>query len=171
LNPEKGTRDKIGKLRSIWLAPRAGELVGCVEEVKAVEERGLEGDRYYQGTGSFSRWDTPKRQVSLIAFEQVEKIGELLGKQVDEGSLRRNLVTEGIPIEQWAGATFSIGEVLLKGLQPCAPCRYLERILALPSLMAHMKGRGGLRAQILKGGYIRVDDPIVLHTPPTKKLP
>lgn len=161
-----------GTLKSIWLAETAASPMYQVIEAEAVAGKGLQGDRYYHATGAFSRWPAPKRELSLIALEDVEDIYQDLGLlELTPGALRRNLVTTGIPLTTWTGATFSIGDVVLEGLQPCAPCRYLERMLDQPGLMKELKGRGGLRARILQGGRLRQGDEIHLLTPPTSRLP
>lgn len=166
--------DPEGTLRGIWLAQAAGSPMIQVQQADAVMERGLVGDRYYSGTGAFSRWAGPKRELSLIAEEAIAAILKELAQEegtIEEGAFRRNLVTTGIPLTTWVGATFSIGEVVVEGLQPCAPCRYLERLLGQPGLMQQMKGRGGLRARILEGGTLQRGDPIHLITPPRSRLP
>jgi hypothetical protein len=43
-----------GEVFSIHIAPQAAELMQSVSEVRAVPGRGLEGDRYFAGTGFFS---------------------------------------------------------------------------------------------------------------------
>jgi MOSC domain-containing protein YiiM len=52
---------------------------------------------------------------------------------------------------------FTIGEVRLRGLKLCEPCGHLERLTAKP-VREPLIHRGGLRAQILKSGTIRVGD-------------
>jgi MOSC domain-containing protein YiiM len=52
---------------------------------------------------------------------------------------------------------FRVGTALFKAGIPCAPCGYLER-KTQAGVMAALKGRGGLRAEVLQEGVIRVGD-------------
>ena len=131
-----------------------------VAEVRAVAGRGLEGDRYLFGRGSFSRWPGGGRAVSLIAAEAIEAILAEHGIDLSAGHSRRNLVTRGVALEQLVGRRFRIGTALFYGDRLCAPCRYLERLIA-PGLFDAIKGRGGLRADLLSDGIIRVGDELV----------
>lgn len=66
----------------------------------------------------------------------------------------------GVPLNHLVGREFRVGgEVRLRGIRLCEPCEHLERrcgVQVRPGL-AH---RGGLRAQILAGGTIRVGEEI-----------
>ena len=72
---------------------------------------------------------------------------------------RRNVVTRGIALNHLVGKRFRVGEVLLQGIRLCEPCDHLES-LTRPGVRQALLHRGGLRAQILEGGVIRVGDPI-----------
>ena len=132
-----------------------------VPEVLAVPGRGLEGDRYYDGRGSFSRWPGEGRDVTLIEQEAVEAI--LRDRDIDlrDGRSRRNIVTAGGSLIGLNGRTFRIGDAVLWGARECAPCRHLERLVTC-GLMEAMSGRGGLRANVREGGRIRVGDAITV---------
>jgi MOSC domain-containing protein YiiM len=66
----------------------------------------------------------------------------------------------GVALNHLVGTEFRVGEVRLKGVRLCEPCGYLERVTGLP-VKAGLVHRGGLRAQVLSGGTIRVGDPVV----------
>ena len=78
---------------------------------------------------------------------------------VGEHETRRNLVTEGVDLDQLVGRTFSVGDVVMRGVRDCPPCKYLEG-LTRPGVLAALKGRGGLRADIVRAGVLRVGDKI-----------
>jgi MOSC domain-containing protein YiiM len=69
------------------------------------------------------------------------------------------LLTEGVPLNELVGTTFRVGEVVLKGLELCEPCGYLEK-RTFPGIKAALKGRGGLRCCVVKGGTVRIGDGI-----------
>jgi MOSC domain-containing protein YiiM len=130
-----------------------------VEQVLAVPARGLEGDRYFHGRGSFSRWPGEGRDVTFIELEAVEAILRDHGVDLRDGRSRRNIVTSGGSLAALNGRVFRVGGAVVWGARECAPCRHLERLLSA-ELMEPMKGRGGLRGNVREGGVIRVGDVI-----------
>jgi MOSC domain-containing protein YiiM len=78
---------------------------------------------------------------------------------LDPGATRRNIVTRGVPLKHLVGQQFRVGDVTLRGLRLCEPCAHLER-LSHPGVREALIHRGGLRAQILTDGTIRVGDSI-----------
>ena len=72
---------------------------------------------------------------------------------------RRNIVTRGIALNAFVGHRFKIGEVECIGRRLAEPCSHLEK-LARPGLLRPLVHRGGLRADILKGGSISIGDPV-----------
>jgi MOSC domain-containing protein YiiM len=132
-----------------------------VSAVNAVPSKGFEGDRYHLGRGSFSRWPGARRAASLIESESIDHVREEFGIDLGDGSHRRNLVTRGVRLPELIGKRFRIGTATFRGVGECAPCRYLER-LAGDGLFEALKGRGGLRADILEAGVVTVGDPVVL---------
>jgi MOSC domain-containing protein YiiM len=144
----------------IYVASVRGEPMRSLTQVRAVAGEGLEGDRYQVGQGSFSRWPGDGRAVSLIEIEAVEAILRETGIDVAAGQSRRNIVTRGVRLAGLNGRRFRIGTAVFRGTRLCAPCGYLERLVG-PGTFAALKGRGGLRADIVEGGVIRAGDEIV----------
>ncbi len=152
---------------SIHIAPEASAPMVSVPEARAVAGRGLEGDRYFLGTGFYSpRPSHGGREVTLIETEAlfdgiVSAAGTTLGIKLDPGQSRRNIATVGVPLNHLVGRRFRVGAVLMRGTRLCEPCKHLEE-LTRPGVMGGLIHRGGLRAQILADGLIRVGDPIEL---------
>ena len=146
-------------VHSIHIAGEAESEMVPVEQVLAFPGRGLEGDRYFHGRGSFSRWPGEGRDVTFIELEAVEAIRREHGVDLRDGRSRRNIVTSGGSLANLNGKTFRMGDAEVWGARECAPCRHLERLLSA-ELMESMKGRGGLRGNIREGGVIRVGDVI-----------
>jgi MOSC domain-containing protein YiiM len=137
-----------------------------VGSVRAVPGRGLAGDRYFFGTGTYS----PKpshggREVTLIEAETVAALfdgvqnaeGHRLGIKLAPAETRRNIATSGVPLNHLVDREFWVGPVLLRGTRLCEPCKHLED-LTQQGVMASLIHRGGLRARILTEGVIRVGD-------------
>jgi MOSC domain-containing protein YiiM len=145
-----------GRVVSIHIAPTSSAAMQSLTEARAVPSRGLEGDRYFAGVGTFSQ--TPSeggRDITLIELESVDA----LDMNLSAADTRRNIVTSGVPLNHLVKREFRVGTVLLRGTRLCEPCSHLER-LTKPGVMKEMAHRGGLRAQILTEGTIRVGDTI-----------
>ena len=147
-----------GSVVRLFVAPEAGAAMQAVEAARAVPERGLEGDRYFNHEGSFSRWPGPHRDLSLIAEEALDEMHREADVRLDPSESRRNVLTRGVPLNDLIGETFSVGEVRVAGIRLCQPCKYLVRLTGKPGLLPHLIGRGGLRVRILDEGFIRVGD-------------
>ena len=72
---------------------------------------------------------------------------------------RRNVVTRGIALNALVGRRLRIGSVECVGRRLAEPCAHLEK-LARPGLLRPLVHRGGLRADIVAGGVIRVGDEV-----------
>ena len=140
----------------------------CITEVRAFPGRGLEGDRYFTGTGFYSKTSSyGGREVTLIEIESVEALfsgvlnadGEQLGVKVTAAETRRNIATSGVPLNHLVDREFHVGVVLMRGTRLCEPCKHLED-LTQRGVMSGLIHRGGLRAQILTEGVISVGNAI-----------
>jgi MOSC domain-containing protein YiiM len=149
-----------GEVAAIFLAPAARGATIAVETVRAIAGRGLEGDRYFDRRGTYSRLPGSGRQVTLIESEAVEALAAEYGVSLTPGESRRNLVTRGVPLNHLVGREFRVGPVLLRGTRLCEPCLHLERLTARKGTRRGLVHRGGLRADILSDGMISVGDSI-----------
>jgi MOSC domain-containing protein YiiM len=153
-----------GRLLHIHIADCASAPMAELAEAKLVAGRGIEGDRYFKGTGTYS----PKpdvREVTLIEMETLDAIARgdppSPGQKVKlaPADHRRNLTTLGVPVNHLVGKRFRIGEAVLVGGRLNFPCKYLERLLGLPVYTA-LINRSGLNCRIEVGGIIRKGDAI-----------
>jgi MOSC domain-containing protein YiiM len=150
-----------GTLLSIHIAAKAGAPVEQLEHVEAIAGRGLQGDRYLDGIGAgyWSKHPGPGRQITLIEIEAIEALQQEKKIAIAPGAARRNLVTRGVPLNHLVGREFQVGEVRLRGMRLCEPCDYLEG-LTTKGVLAGLIHRGGLRADIVSGGTLRVGNVI-----------
>ena len=148
-----------GTVISIHIAAVAGAPAWSVDKVRAVAEKGLEGDRYFHGVGTYSNNPGHGREVTLIEEEAIEGLKRDSGVEIAPEDSRRNIVTRGIPLNQLVGRDFRVGEVALRGIRLCEPCSYLEK-LTQKGVQSGLIHRGGLRADILTGGMIRIGDTV-----------
>ena len=150
---------RMGGVHAIFITAAAKAPLFGVPEVRVLAEGGLEGDRYALGTGAFSRWPGSGRAVTLIEREAIDAILRETGIDLTGGQSRRNVVTEGVELASLNAKAFRIGTAVLRGARLCAPCAYLERLVG-PGVFDAMKGRGGLRADVVEPGVVRVGDSI-----------
>lgn len=153
--------DWTGEVTSIFVAEKAGSNMVALNEARAVIGRGLEGDRYSNQIGTYSNRPDPGRDVTLIEFEAVEALQRESKIKLEPKDTRRNIITKGVPLNHLVGCAFMVGNVSLKGIRLCEPCSYLES-LTKQGVEKGLLHRGGLRAQILGNGTIRVGDKIKL---------
>ena len=147
-----------GRVISINIAPRAEAPMESVEQARAVPGKGLEGDRYFVRQGTFYK-PQPDRELMLIEAEAIEAMKRELDVDYGLADSRRNVVTRGVPLNHLVGKEFMVGDVKVRGLKLCEPCSHLQR-LSHEKVLPGLVHRGGLRAQILTEGIIRVGAPV-----------
>ncbi len=153
-----------GAVVSIQIARDAKGAMENLQEVQAVKGRGLAGDRYCNRVGSYSHNPGPDREVTLIEAEAIEAMERDYGTTLESKDSRRNITTRGVPLNHLVqGREFTIGAVRMRGLRVCEPCANLVKLTG-KNVMQGLVHRGGLRAQVLEGGAIRVGDTVEWDT-------
>jgi hypothetical protein len=152
-----GDDTRAGSVAGLLLAAAAEAPLVRVDRVVALAGKGLEGDRYAAGRGTFSG---PGRgyQLTLVEADALDAV-PLSWEQA-----RRNIVTRGIGLNALVGRRFRVGAVECVGRRLAEPCAHLER-LARPGLLRPLVHRAGLRADVLAGGTIEVGDEVVATDP------
>ena len=151
-------------LHAIIIGKKAKENLQYVDSIQAVKGKGLEGDRYFYGQGTFNKPQLSQhvREISILPYETLSQCNARLDASLDFLDLRRNLVIENFDIEQLQGKVFTIGTAQFRIVRTCPPCRYLSRLLDV-DMMRGLKYIGGYRAVIMKSGTITVADKIQIH--------
>lgn len=132
------------------------------EEVLAIPGKGLVGDRYFEGIGTFS--PKPHKadfELTLIEAERIEAFAKEFSINFTAYHARRNLVTTGVDLNSLVGKELLVGAVRIRGMRLCEPCNYLAKI-TYPETLRGLVHKGGLRAQIVSEGNIKVGDCITL---------
>jgi hypothetical protein len=142
---------RAGTVAGLLVAPEAEAPLVAVDTVVAIEGRGLEGDRYAAGRGTFS--GGRGYELTLVESEVLDELG------LAWPLARRNVVTRGMPLNPLVGRRFRVGEVECIGRRLAEPCAHLEK-LSGAGLMRPLVHRAGLRADILAGGTIHVGDAV-----------
>ena len=146
------------RLLGIYVAVQAAELPRSVERVRALAGRGLEGDRYAARIGTFSG-RPGRRDVTLIESEVLDAYARESGRKLSAAEARRNLLTQGVRLNDLVGREFQVGVVRLRGLRLSEPCTHLMR-LTHPETLRGLVHRGGLVAEVLCDGELAVGDRI-----------
>ena len=146
-----------GTVEAIFLARQKGTPRSEVASALAVVGRGLEGDKNCLKEGTVLTEDRAGREVTLIEAEALVALERETGIVLDASEALRNLVTRGVRLNELVGCQFAVGAVVLRGIEPCHPCSHLEK-KTQPGVKAGLTNRGGLRAQVVRGGTIRTGD-------------
>ncbi|MCX9157688.1 MOSC domain-containing protein [Niveibacterium sp. 24ML] len=129
--------------------------MNSVQQVDAVAGCGLRGDRYFKPDGNAD----PASQITLIERECIDAFVAETGLALSHDQPRRNLVTEGVRLNDLCGKRFRVGDVELEGIELCEPCStFAQRTYR--QVVKTFVGKGGLRARIVTSGTINVGDAI-----------
>jgi MOSC domain-containing protein YiiM len=146
-------------IRHIFISPghnffgRHGQAAGSHPAVDVATVRcragwGLEGDRFYGYRPDY------KGQVTFFAWDVFEAAkAEFKVPELKPDAFRRNVVVEGMPLNDLIGARFSLGGVEFEGMSESKPCYWMDAVVA-PGAEQWLRGRGGLRARILSDGEL-----------------
>jgi len=142
-----------GELMWIGLRPSKGEPMIMVDEVLADTRSGLIGDRYNGNSG--------RRQVTLFQYEHLAVLESMLSQSIAPEILRRNLLIKGANLLALKNCKFKIGLAIFQMTGLCHPCSKMEKTLG-PGGYNSMRGHGGINAQVLQGGIIRLGDQVTI---------
>lgn len=132
-----------------------------MDQVEAAAGQGLVGDRYF---GVAAHYDA---QITFVSWEVFSALQTEFGRaDWSPVLMRRNVVIEGVPLNQLIGLPFTLDfgdhTVEFLGAKHCAPCAWMDAALQ-PGAQKFLRGRGGLRARIVTSGLI-TRGPAILHS-------
>ena len=144
----------MGKIEAINISNISEENTFYVNQVYLEIGKGIVNDRYY---GNFKE---KKEQVTLINLEEINNFNNKLNMSVDPKDFRRNIIVSGINLNELINEKIKINEVILKIHEICQPCKYLQNKLKIPNLVKMLVNKSGVRAEIIKSGYLSVENNI-----------
>jgi len=150
----------MGRVAGIFIAAEKEGPLEPRDEAKAVPGRGLEGDRYFAKAGTYSKTDGPHREVTFIESEAIAAAERDEKITIRPELTRRNILTEGVALNHLVGREFRVGELRFRGIRLCEPCRHMESLSGVAGARKALVHRGGLRAQVLDEGLLRVGDEV-----------
>lgn len=140
---------------------RSGAPLSAQPVVVARPGKGLDGDRYADGTGTFYKPGRPDIEVTLIEIEALEALNRDYGVELAAGDARRNIVTRGVSLNHLVGKRFTVGGATFEGIRLCEPCGHLAKLTS-DRVRQGLIHRGGLRARVITEGEIRAGDSIAV---------
>ncbi len=126
--------------------------VAARPRIECVAGRGIRGDRFFDFKPDY------KGQITFVSWENYLRLWDELGipaEARDPAATRRNVITEGMELDQLIEKEFEIQGVRFLGTEECRPCYWMNGAIH-PDAEAWMRGRGGLRAKILSDGWLKL---------------
>lgn len=145
----------VGRVKALVTGAENRQELNYVSSVEVRAAQGIKGDRYFQAVPGREA----KRDLTLIEVEAIDRLAREFEIKLEWKDTRRNIVTEGVRLEDLIGLRFNIGDVVCLGVEPCPPCAHLER-LTQPGVVRGLARSGGIRAAVIYDGAISVDDGI-----------
>ena len=119
-------------------------------EIQCEAGQGIVGDRFLGYAPDYK---------GQITFFSAETFAELCARFAvldrPPSVLRRNAIVAGLDLDDLARAEFSLQGVRFLGMGECKPCHWMNEAFH-PEAEAWLRGRGGLRAKILRSGVLKV---------------
>ena len=142
-------------IKSLYVAKQRRGEQQAVPEIRLITNRGIVGDRNFDK----SKW--PGQNITFVEAGEIARYNGVYGQAIAEHATRRNVVTEGVRLNDLLGREFSVGGVRFRGVELCEPCTFLGELLsnqdlAKKDVVKAWVGRGGLRADVLSDGILAV---------------
>ena len=144
----------MSKVFELGITAINNKKINKVDSIEVIENKGVVGDRH------FKEFNDPYCQLSLIESENINYYNVKYSLNIPYVEFRRNIVTEGIQLNNLIGKRFLVGSVELEGIDLCRPCRHLSELLNQDNIIKEFLRKGGLRCQILSSSKINVGDVI-----------
>lgn len=129
--------------------PAGTEPTVEVVAIRCVAGRGIEGDRFFDYKEDY------KGQITFFAWEDYEAIKrEFSLETLSAGAFRRNVIVSGLNLAELEGRRFVIQGVEFEGSGEAKPCYWMNQAVA-PGTEEWLRGRGGMRARIIRDGMLR----------------
>jgi molybdopterin adenylyltransferase len=156
----KMPHEKVGTVVSVNISREKGTVKHPVEKI-ILNQHGIEHDAH-AGT-----WH---RQVSLLAYESVEKFskGTPTGRKIKSGEFAENILTKGLDLTEFAPLDkLTIGDVELEVTQIGKKC-HGDGCAIYREVGNCVMPKEGIFARVVKGGEINPEDEIRFTPRPFK---
>ena len=144
----------MGKIEAINISNISEENTFYINQAYLEKGKGIVNDRYY---GNFKE---KKEQVTLINLEEINNFNNKLNMSIDPKDFRRNIIVSEINLNELINKKIKINKIILRIHEICQPCQYLQNKLKIPNLVKMLVNKSGVRAEIIKSGYLSVGNDI-----------
>ena len=144
----------MAKVFAIAISKNLKGKMENVSSVKVVSGKGIVNDRKFKDNND------KKKQITLIEIENIKYYNEVTGTSISPIEFRRNIITEGIRLNELVGKEIEIGEIKVKAHDLCRPCKYLQDSFKQKNVIKELLLKGGLRCELLSDGQIFVGDSV-----------
>tara|TARA_Y100001936_G_scaffold99473_1_gene97753 strand:- start:487 stop:930 length:444 start_codon:yes stop_codon:yes gene_type:complete len=142
------------KVIKIGITKNNNQEIVNVSEIELIAGKGIKGDRHFQD------YNDPYNQLSIIESENINEYNKKYNLNIPYLNFRRNIITEGIKLNDLIGKKILIGEIQLNVIDLCRPCRHLAEKLGKDNIIKEFLRKGGIRCEIINDGKISVNDQI-----------
>lgn len=139
-----------GILRAIAHRPTDGEPMAEIASAELVPGRGISTENRKPGP----------REVTLLSLDAWRDVCRELAAELPWHLRRANLLIEGVDLAAAVGAELRIGNVRLKIHGETRPCGIMDQQQEGLKQALTPQCRGGVHAQVLDSGVIRVGDAV-----------
>ena len=140
-------------------APAASAPMCPESRLVLLAGRGVDGDRYFLGTGFYSNKPEEGRQLTLFEIETLEALARDEGIHLGPHEHRRNVTVRGVPLNHLVGQRFLIGTALVEATRLSTPCLHLDDLTG-KRVFKPLLHRSGLNCRILRDGVIALGDAV-----------
>lgn len=160
------------RVTAIFWTPNAGEAMRSADRVTVITGVGIQGDRYARGVGAYSGTRAEEiRHITFITQDGIDTARqwqEAAGLPAfDAAATRRNIVLSDMSAEalnQTVGQRFRVGDVECLGVELATPCGRPSQLTQQSGFQEAFEGRGGLRAEVLCGGTVKISDTLSAYS-------
>ena len=145
---------KIPKVFKIGVCKKNSQKIYEINEIEVLSEKGILGDRH------FNEHKDHKEQITLIEKENIDYYNNKYKTKIPYIDFRRNIVTEGIELNNLVQKEIEIGNIKILPYQLCRPCSHLEQMVNSKNIIKEFLKKGGLRCEVLVSGKVKIGDEI-----------
>ena len=148
----------MSEVYKLGISINNNQQINEVNSIDVLANQGVIGDRH------FKEFNDPYCQLSLIESENIDYYNVKFGLNIRYVDFRRNIVTQGISLNDLIGKKLLIGKVEVEVIDLCRPCRHLTEMLDQKNILKEFMRRGGIRCEILSSAQINIEDEIKVLT-------
>ena len=145
---------KNSKVFKIGICKKNSQRIDEINEIEVLSQKGILGDRH------FHEHKNHKGQITLIEKENIDYYNNKYKTKISYIDFRRNIVTEGIELNNLIKKEIEIGTVKIFPYELCRPCLHLEQMVNGKDIIKEFLRRGGLRCEVLVSGKVKIGDKI-----------